>query len=454
MTHATENHSRTDAGRMPSPPAWPASGKPPGVARSARPLTRTIPGTTTGDSRHRVRFGETNASTVTGPSDVKNAAHTKGIKSVKVADANALLLQLAELLEAGIDVVEALDVLAGSCRHVGVASLALGLQAQLLHGKPVSDALARHPRLFETMTVMLVRQSERAGTLAVALRNAAGLRERRTAYRVAIQRALAYPIFVCCVSVGLMAGLMIWSVPAFAQLFASFDAPLPALTRSIIALSDMLRTSVASLLPIAGAVIAIGAMSALLRSTTALRGPIDAGWTRWRAGCIRVALSCVDIVPGVARWRRDALFAEWGMALAALLDAGIPLHDALQAYAASDGRPATCARSGATRGIGASDDLPRALADRLAQGLTLAAAMRRSKAFNEDALRLTAIAERTGALSRMLGALAQRRSVSVHARVAHCIRWIEPVALLLCGAVVGVVIVALYLPIIKLGEVI
>ena len=458
MTRPTDSRSHAAASRNPGAlPAWLASARPHRVTRSRRLVSGGIPDVTEGRGRHRGTHGAIKTNTVRGPRDMKGTqgtVHTKSINALRVTDANTLLLHLAELLEAGIGVVEALDVLAGSSRHLGVASLALGLQTHLLHGKPVSEALARHPRLFDTMTVMLVRQSERAGTLATALRDAARLRERRAAYRLAIRRALAYPIFVCCVSIGLMAGLMIWSVPAFAQLFASFDAPLPTLTRSIIALSGLLHATVASLLPIVAGVAAVGAMVALLRGTTVLRGPIDAWWIRWRTRCIRLALCCADTVPGVARWRRDALFAEWGMALAALLDAGIPLHDALRAYAASDEHRATHALSGVAVGTGANGDLQRLLADRLAQGLTLAAAMRLSKAFNEDALRLTAIAERTGALSRMLGALARRRSAGVHARVEQCIRWIEPVALLLCGVVVGVVIVALYLPIIKLGEVI
>ncbi|WP_347555004.1 type II secretion system F family protein [Robbsia sp. KACC 23696] len=376
-----------------------------------------------------------------------------GHKNLTVADATMLLLQLADLLDAGIAVVEALDVLAESSPHGGMASLGRDLQTQLLHGKPVSEALARHPRLFDAMTLILVRQSERAGTLADALRNAAGLWERRTAYRAAIRRALAYPIFVCCVSAGLMAGLMIWSVPAFAQLFASFDAPLPVLTRAIVALSASLRAMLDALLPSAVGLGGIAAIPGLLRRVSPLRGPIDAFHARWRTRAIRAAWYCADRLAPVARWRRDALFADWGMALAAMLDAGIPLHEALRALAA--GHDHGHGGRGAAHGI--ADDtttLHRELADRLARGQTLAQAMRFSNAFNEDALRLTAVAERSGALSRMLGTLARRRGVSVHARIERCIRWIEPVALLVCGAVVGVVIVALYLPIIKLGEVI
>ncbi|WP_036007303.1 type II secretion system F family protein [Robbsia andropogonis] len=367
-----------------------------------------------------------------------------GVKAVRVTQAHTLMRQLGELLTAGIDIVEALDVLSASTANVGVAALALRLKRQLLHGKSLSDALGDHPRLFDRTSVMLVRQSERAGTLGTALCDAANLCERQAAYRIAIRRALAYPIFVCCVSIGLMTGLMIWSVPAFAQLFASFDAPLPVLTQWIIALSAGLRDGLASLLRGVGLGAAIGVTLALLRATPALRTPIDATCARWRGRGRRVLSTCADAVPGVASWRRNARFAGWGMALATLLDAGIPLHDALRAMA--DGDP------GGAQGTQAM--LQRFLAGKIAHGATLAQAMRASHAFNEDALRLTAVAERTGALASMLGALARRQRAAVHDRIEQCIRWIEPAALLVCGAVVGVVILALYLPIIKLGEVI
>lgn len=340
------------------------------------------------------------------------------------ADVTLFTRPLAGLLRAGLPLAGALDLIAGSTARGGLPRIVRGLARDITRGVPFSSALAHHPDAFGALYCQLVSVGEVAGALPTVLARLADDRERAASQRAKLRAALTYPVVVLLLSLAITAGLLIGVVPTFKTIFDGFGAALPAPTRFVLALSDgAARFGV----PCIGAC----ACAVILAWRWMKRSP-DA-----RETADRVALK----LPLAGRLLRSLAVARWSRALGTLLSAGTPLSDAFDSLTHATGNRVF-------------DRATVEIAARLRNGERLAAAMRASGCFPQDVVQPIAVAEESGSLDAMLLDLATLADRQVDERIGGFASLCEPLVIAVLGALVGGLVVAMYLPIIQLGNVV
>jgi len=339
-------------------------------------------------------------------------------------EVTAFTRQLANLLRAGLALVQALELLARTSPRSALPRVASGLARRITAGQRFAAALAAYPAQFDRLYCELAAIGEATGSLGSALARLAEQRERAAAQRAKLRAALAYPCGVMVLAVIVTAALLAFVVPTFEQVFDNFGAALPGPTRAVMALSTFL-TDWGPLSLAASAAIALVA-ARLVRGRASARMAFD-----------RFLLAA----PAVAPLARAIAAARWSRALGTLLTAGIPLADALGVLANVTGNAVFNA---------ANTDIEA----RLRRGERLAHAMRAVGCFPAALVEPLAIAEESSALDAMLldwSTLAERE---VDERLAFASACAEPLLVMVLGLVIGSLIVALYLPVIELGNVV
>jgi type IV pilus assembly protein PilC len=340
------------------------------------------------------------------------------------ADVTVFTRQLAGLLRAGLPLAGALDLLADAASRGGLPRIVRAVARDITLGVPFSASLGKHPRSFDALYCQLVAVGEVAGALPGVLARLADDRERSASQRAKLRGALAYPVMVLLLSLAITAGLLIGVVPTFKTIFDGFGAALPAPTRFVLALSDGVARYA---LPFAALVTCIALIGArwLARSPEA------------REHADRVTLK----LPLVGALLRSLAVARWSRALGTLLAAGTSLSDAFDSL-----RHAT--------GNRVFDHATVEIGTRLHNGERLAAAMRALGCFPADVVQPIAVAEESGSLDSMLLDLATLADRQVDERIGSFASLCEPIVITVLGALVGGLVVAMYLPIIQLGNVV
>ncbi|HDR9505989.1 type II secretion system protein [Burkholderia cepacia] len=318
--------------------------------------------------------------------------------------------QLASLLQAGLPLAPSLEMLARTRTRDGVPRIA--------------DALARYPAQFGTLYRQLIEVGEASGSLGIVLTRVAEHRERADAQWRKLRAALAYPAAVILFALAISAALMVWVVPTFRQIFDGFGTALPAPTRALLALSSALSAW--------GGVLVAGAAATGLAAHHALR----------RSAPLRHALARRLLhapLAGSALTRFAA--ARWCRSLATLLGAGVPLADAFATLERTAGHPVF-------------EQATAHIAARVLRGARLADAMQSAGCFPDDVVQPIAVAEETGALDTMLADLAALCERQLDARLDTLAALGEPLIVIVLGALVGGLVIAMYLPILQLGNVV
>lgn len=332
--------------------------------------------------------------------------------------------QLATLLQARIPLLQALNVLAASLTHPGLCSLILNLHGQVADGTSFSRALQRFPRHFDALYQSMVEAGEQSGDLARMLERLACHLERRESLKGRVRKALWYPACVILVGILVTALLLIKVVPQFEQMFASFGAELPPLTRMTLSLSELARQwwPVASLMALAGAV--------LLRISLRRSPPLQ-----------RIAEQLMMRLPVIGVVLRRASVARFCRSLAITHAAGVPLVDGLQ-----------------TAGAATASLLYRQavgyISRDVASGQQLYFTMHNSRRFPPLAVQLVRIGEESGALGSMLARLAEYYEEDVEQRTDTLTTLLEPLVIVVLGLLVGGLVLSMYLPILELGSVV
>ncbi|WP_162066356.1 type II secretion system F family protein [Burkholderia sp. THE68] len=342
----------------------------------------------------------------------------------KAGEVTLFTRQLAGLLRAGLPLAGALELLAGSATGGGLPRIVRALARDITRGVPFSAALAQHPSAFGALYCQLVAVGEVAGALASVLARLADDRERAASQRARLRASLTYPVMVLLLSLAITAGLLIGVVPTFKTIFDGFGAPLPAPTRFVLALSDgVANVGVPFVVACACAAIVV---SRWIRRSPAARESAD-----------RLVLR----LPLAGRLLRALAVARWSRALGTLLAAGTPLSDAFDSLAHATGNRVF-------------DRATVDIAARLRNGERLAAAMRASGCFPQDVVQPIAVAEESGSLDAMLLDLATLADRQVDERLGAFASLCEPIVITVLGALVGGLVIAMYLPIIQLGNVV
>lgn len=382
--------------------------------------------------------GESRASN---PALVKADLRRQGIIPIKVRKKSALATssrkkrivpkdiaiftrQLATMMSAGVPLVQAFDIIGRGHENPSMMELILSIKTDVESGSNLHDALAKHPLHFDDLVCNLVEAGEAAGVLDTLLNKIATYKEKTEALKAKIKKALTYPTAVIVVAVIVTAILLIFVVPQFESLFQGFGADLPAFTQLVIALSRFLQEYWWAVFGIVG-----GAIYAMLQAHKRSR--------KFRQLLDRTLLK----IPVIGPIMTKAAIARYARTLSTMFAAGVPLVEALESVA------------GATGNIVYSDAVLR-MRDNVSTGQQLQLAMSQTGLFPNMVVQMVAIGEESGSLDTMLAKVADFFEAEVDDAVDNLSSLLEPIIMAVLGTLVGGLVVAMYLPIFKMGSVI
>lgn len=350
----------------------------------------------------------------------------KGGKKKKITpkDITIFSRQLATMMSSGVPLVQAFEIVGRGHENAGMQDLILGIKADVEAGGSLTDALRKRPLYFNDLYCNLVQAGEHAGILEAILHKLATYMEKTEALKSKIKSALFYPAAVIVVAAIIVTILMIFVIPQFQELFASFGADLPALTTLIINMSKWFQAYWYILF---GA--AIGAVVAFME-------------TRKRSKSFGQFLDRMSLkIPVIGMILEKSAIARFSRTLETMFAAGTPLVEAMTSVA------------GATGNIVYYNACMK-IRDEISTGTQLQAAMRDSGLFPNMVVQMVAIGEESGAIDTMLGKVADWFEQEVDDAVEALTSLLEPMIMAFLGVVIGGLVVGMYLPIFKLGSVV
>ncbi|MGH8727306.1 MAG: type II secretion system F family protein [Burkholderiales bacterium] len=345
-------------------------------------------------------------------------------KRITEKDITLFTRQLATMMRSGVPLLQAFDIVAKGHGNPSVGRLMNEVKADVESGSSLSQAFAKRPMQFDPLYVNLIRAGEQAGILDTILERLASYKEKILAIKSKIKSALFYPTSIIVVAFVITAIIMLFVIPAFKELFSSFGADLPAPTLLVIAMSDFF---VAYWYAIFGAL--IGGIAFFFYS-----------WKRSKK--MQFAMDRLLLrIPVFGEIIRKATMARWSRTLATMFAAGVPLVEALDSVAGAAGNQVYFLAT-------------KKIQQEIATGTSLTVAMQNSGVFPNMVLQMTAIGEEAGSLDAMLSKIADFYEQEVDDSVAALSSLMEPMIMVVLGVLIGGLVIAMYLPIFKLGQVV
>lgn len=331
--------------------------------------------------------------------------------------------QLATLLKAGMPLLRGLEVLARQERNQRFRHILEDLSEAIKSGGTLSEAMARHPRIFDRLYLNMVKAGEAGGVLDVVLDRLARFQEKSLTLRGKITAAMLYPLIVMAVAVLILAGLLVFVVPKFKQIFADLlkGAPLPPLTQLVLTISEAVKTHY---------LVALGVGVALWFGLRAFR--------RTPAGA-RLLDTWTVKLPLFGQLILKAIVARFGRTLGTLLSSGVPILPALLITRE------TCGNSRVAAAI-------TEVHDRVKEGAPVARPLEATNVFPPMVTSMIDVGEHTGQLPEMLGKVADIYEDEVDNAIAGLSSLIEPILILFLALVVGTIVIALFLPIVRIVQ--
>ncbi len=356
------------------------------------------------------------------PSRIKkqSSAFSRGGK-IKPEDIAVFSRQLATMLAAGIPLVQAFEIVGNGNEKPAMQKLILDIKMDIEGGSSLHEALGKHPLYFDDLYVNLVEAGEQAGALENLLDKIATYKEKTEALKKKVKKALFYPAAVLVVAVIVTIILLVFVIPQFESLFKGFGADLPAFTQFVIGLSRFVQAKGIYIAAVIGA--AAYAFIYFKKRSRAMREFLD-----------RLALRLPIIGPILNK----AAIARYARTLSTMFAAGVPLVEALQSVA------------GATGNIVYETAVLR-MRDEVATGTRLQRAMENTGLFPNMVIQMVAVGEESGALDEMTGKVATFYEAEVDNAVDSMSSLLEPLIMAILGVLVGGLVIAMYLPIFKLG---
>ncbi len=343
---------------------------------------------------------------------------------IKPMDIAVFTRQLATMTKAGVPLIQAFDIVGEGIEKPAMATMVNQIKTDIASGNSMASSIAKHPRYFDDLFCSLINAGEQSGSLETMLDRVALYKEKVEALKAKIKKAMTYPIAVISVAVIVTGILLIFVVPEFAKTFQSFGSDLPAFTQWVVALSEFVQAKWWLILAI-GIAIFFAIKEAKLRS----KGVAD--WID------RFVLK----IPIVGDIIYKSIIARFSRTLATTFAAGVPLVDALNSVA------------GATGNVVYSDAVIQ-IRDDVTTGTQLNQAIRATGLFPTMLLQMVSIGEESGALDDMLDKVANHYEAEVDNAVDSLTSLLEPMIMAVLGVLVGGLMVAMYLPIFTLGNVI
>ena len=340
------------------------------------------------------------------------------------ADIAIFARQIATMMQAGVPLVQSFEIIGQGHDKLSMQKLILAIKTEVEGGVSLAEALSKHPLYFDQLFINLVNAGEQSGALETMLDKLATYKEKTEALKAKVKKALFYPIAVVIVAFIVTVILLIFVVPQFEELFNSFGADLPALTRFVIDLSEFMQEW---WYMIAGGI--AGGVWLLLRFKKT--SPKMQEWFD------RMALKA----PVVGDIATNSAIARFSRTLETMSAAGVPLVEAMDSVAGACGNIIY-------------HDASLRIRDEVTQGNQLQSAMRNTALFPNMAIQMVSIGEEAGSLDAMLARVADFYETEVDNAVDALTSLLEPIIMAVLGVLVGGLIIAMYLPIFKLGSVV
>ena len=354
----------------------------------------------------------------------KSALTSAKKKKIQPKDIAIFTRQLATMLGAGVPLVQSFEIIGRGHENPSMQELILTIKGDIEGGNTLASSLGKHPLYFDDLSCNLVEAGEHAGILESLLDKIATYKEKTEALKSKIKKAMFYPVAVIVVAFIVTAILLIFVVPTFQELFASFGAELPAFTMMVIHLSEFMQSWWWAVFGGIGLGV-YGFLEGKKRSR------------KFRQSLDRLILK----VPVVGDIITKATIARFTRTLSTMFAAGVPLVEAMDSVA------------GATGNI-IYEDATYQMRDQVATGQQLQLAMGQTGLFPNMVVQMVAIGEESGSLDSMLGKVADFYEQEVDDAVDGLSSLLEPLIMAVLGVLIGGLIIAMYLPIFKLGAVV
>ena len=353
---------------------------------------------------------------------VKKQSALSRAKKITEKDIALFTRQLATMLKAGVPLLQAFDITARSHANPSLQRLLAEIKADIETGSSMSTAFGKHPSYFDALFVNLVNAGEQAGILDTVLDRLASYKEKILAIKGKIKSALFYPITVMVVAFIITAGIMIFVIPAFKELYEGSGQGLPALTQMVINISDIFVEWWFVIFGVLGA--AVFAFGYALKHSPAFQHRLDT----W-----------ILKVPVFGPLIEKATVSRWARTFSSMFSAGVPMVEALDSVAGASGNYVF-------------EQATLKIKNEVAKGAALAMTLQQAGVFPNMLIQMVAIGEESGSLDSMLSKVADYYEREVDDAVAGISSLMEPFIMVILGTLIGTIVIAMYLPIFKMGS--
>ena len=357
------------------------------------------------------------------PIKISKASRKAG-KKIETGDIAFFSRQMATMMSSGVPLVQSMDIIGKGHVNPAMQDLVLGIKADVEAGNGLADALAKQPLYFDDLFVSLVRAGEQAGALETLLDKIATYKEKTERIKKKIKKALSYPIAVLVVAFVVTGILLVFVIPQFEELFKGFGADLPAFTQFVVNMSRSVRSEGYIYLIVIGGIFAV--FMYFKKRSRKFREYLD-----------RISLK----IPVVGEILTKSALARFARTLSTMFAAGVNLVDALTSV------------SGATGNI-IYEQATLKIRDQVSTGQPLNVVMSQTGLFPHIMIQMIAIGEEAGSIDAMSAKVADFYEEEVDNAVDNLTSLMEPLIMAILGVLVGGLVVAMYLPIFKLGSVI
>ena len=349
-------------------------------------------------------------------------------RGVKVGEADLVLFtrQLATMVDAGLPLLTALTALyeqSDPRKQAGLKLIVGEIMARVQQGDTFTEAISKHPKIFSRLYISMVKAGETGGMLAEILDRLAGFLESAARLTKQVKSAMTYPLSVICIAFGITVFLLVKVVPAFAGIFSSFGKALPAPTQFLIDVSNAIRSNS---IPI---ILVMGASVYGIRHFLATRAGTEL-WDRYKLK-----------LPVMGPLVHKICMSRFARTFAQLIRSGVPILEVM-------------AIVGETSGNTMVEKAIKGVADEVEKGDGLAASMTRQPIFPPIMLRMVSAGEATGKIDAMLEKMADFWDEEIEAMLDALTSLIEPFLIVFLGVVVGGIVIAMFLPIFKLNDIV
>jgi len=347
-----------------------------------------------------------------------------GDKAIKPVDIATVTRQLATMLGAGVPLVQSIEMIGKGHDNGNMRKLLGEIGLKLSSGLPLSQCLKEHPKYFDDLYCDLVASGEQSGALETIYDRIATYKEKAEALKAKIKKAMTYPISVLVVALIVTSILLIFVVPTFQDIFAGFGAELPAFTLLVIAISEFMQAY--WYIGLAALFLAGFMFKKTHQNSLAFRDKVDVFILK---------------IPVIGDILDKATVARYARTLSTTFAAGVPLIDALESAAGASGNAVY--RKAILE-----------IRSEVSSGMQMNLAMRNSQIFPDMVIQMVAIGEESGAVDDMLAKVANVYEAEVDNAVDSLTSLLEPMIMAVLGVVIGGLIIAMYLPIFQIGQIV